>query len=562
MKLPRHQAIAARLREQAAPPFVAATAGDRTPDVRIQVAAPLPHQVDPLNDPARNKVFRWGRRTGKTRIDVRAALTGHGPLIDAIDRDGHAVRRPMHRGILSPDALDVAWICPTYKQADPLWLEEVLPRFEGVPHCQIDRTDKWVRVEGMGRLFVRTWENAGTMRGQGANLVGVIFDEAAHMDCRTMWTEFVLYALLDNIGWSIWSSTTNADLDGNPEQIAPSFFNVICREIEQGVRDPAEWKAWYATAHDNPKIDQSALGTVIEEAMRSGGQRRVDQEVYALLLDPGSGLAFPSWRRAVHVRDVDIDEGWGCVGTLDWGSADPGAFYLLLSGPGGQLALRNEVYFNGPPRPDWEARMTAVQVGQYVAHRMAAFERRYRIRPSFISADSAMWAITGVGETIAGKFQEGLESAAYDDGTLVYGRDAPQLVQTPKGPGSRATRKELLTEALSWTEDPAQKGRPTVEGWPLLAVGTDCPHFARIIPVLANDKHDPEKVADKDDHVFDSATYGLHTLVPEYDDAVAQTRAEERARAHLDPLSKTEAAHFEALAKRAQTSMRRGRRQR
>jgi hypothetical protein len=561
VRLPRHQSIAQRIREQHAPPVSPEqeAAAAAIPNVRIQIAKPLPHQEPVIADPAPYKVLRWGRRTGKTRVDFYCAAMGHGPIGD---HDGTGVLRPLHRGILS-SSLDVAWICPTYRQADPLWNEEIRPRFEGKAHCLVHDTDRFVQVEGLGRLFIRTWDNAASIRGQGANLVGVIFDEAAHMDTASMWVNVVLYALMDNAGWAIFSSTTNADLDGNKEEIPPSFFNRLCAEIQQGVRDAKIWREWYATAHDNPKIQKHVLDATIEEARLTGGERAVQQEVYALLLEAGSGLAFPMWRHSVHVRDVEINEGWGCVGTLDWGSTHPGACYLLLQGPGGQLALRNEVYFNGPPRADWEQKLTARQVGQYVARKLIAFHRKYGLLPDFISADSAMWAITGVGETLAGLFQRGItdvfegEFAAEDN---PHGLRAPQLLPAPKGAGSRATRKALLTEALQWTEDKERPGQATAEGWPLLAVGTDCPHFAREIPKLPNDKLDSEKAADEQNDCYDSATYGLHTLVPEFDESTALTRANAKAREKLDNLSRREAQQFDALAQKAERAFRRGRR--
>ncbi len=506
-----------------------------------------------IEDPQPRKLLQGGRRGGKSRVALQCATLGHGP-IDRWDGKGTPLRR-LHRGILT-HALDVGWICPTYKQADPLWFEEIQPRFKDKPYCTVHETDKWVQVHGLGRLFVRTFDNADTIRGSGKRLTGLILDECAHFDLRTLWLGPLAWALVDNAGWAIFCSTTNSGPDGNPEIPAPSFFNQLIGEYDADKLDHEVWRKYYFTAFDNPKIKADVLQQTIDEAMAMGGQLKVDEEVYARILEPGSGLAFPHWRRAIHLQPLDMRDGavvgYGCIGCLDWGSASPGAFYLLLQGPGGRLHLTEECYFNGPDRADWKGRLNAKEMGAHIAKRIQLFHGRTEVMPEYIAADSAMWAVTGAGATIAHLFQEGLDS--------VLGDAAVQLVPTPKGPGSRATRKELLYEALSWTEDPANPGRVREGGEPLLTATPDCTHFARTIAILANDPADPEKVADGEDHAFDAVTYGLHTMVPEFHGDEARTRAQERDRRKLDELSRHEAEAYDAMVKKAERDARRGRR--
>lgn len=556
MRLPRHQSIAQRIREEHAPPVAPEDEKKaEVASVRIQIPKPLPHQDPIVADDAPYKVLQAGRRGGKTRVDFFCATLGHGSLINDVDGEGKAITRPRHRGILTSN-LDVVWICPTYRQANPLWNEEIRPRFADRPHCHVNDSEHEISVEGLGRLFVRTWDNAGSIRGQGKRLVGAIFDEAAHMDTQSIWADIVLPALMDNDGWAIFSSTTNSGLDGNKEQLTPSWFNRLCHELDQGKREK-HWRKWYFTAFDNPKIKAHVIEKTIDEILKTKGQRGVDEEIYAKLLEGGTGLAFPTWRKNVHVRDIEDLEGWGCIGTLDWGSTHPGAFYNLLQGPGGQLHLRNELFFNGEPRQEWPVRLPAALVGRKVAVKMLAFFRKHQIIPEYIAADAAMWSITGVGQTLASKFQEGIDEVFADVEQNEWELSPPQLIPAPKGPGSRQTRKELLTEALHWEEDAKRPGHATVEGPPLLAVGTDCPYFALEVAVLPNDLLDSEKAADVNNDCYDSATYGLHALLPEYDGDVARARAHERERSKIDSLSRKEAEQYDQMVRRAQKPRRR-----
>jgi len=518
-------------------------ANEGVPDIVIDVAEPLAHQQPILDDSARFKVLPWGRRAGKSRLDFNAAICGHGPLAnwDGLD----APMRPQWKGIIH--GIDVAWICPTYKQADPLWNEEIRPRFDGKAGIRVNDSERYVEIVGAGRLFVRTEENVGTIRGQGAKLGGIIADEAAHYDFKRMWTEVLRWALMDNIAWAIISSTTNSGHDGNAEQRVPSYFNLLVQDIRNGHRDPTMWREWHATALDNPKISPIEFENTIQEIREEGGGRQVDEEAYALILAPGAGLGFPEWRRALHVRDWQPDVGWGCIGTLDWGHASPGAFYLLHQGPAGRLLVTTEVYFNGPLRPEWPRRMNAKEVGAYVGNKLITFALTHEgMTPEFIAADSAMWAVTGAGDSISTLFQAGLD-AAYDEAKL-EGRtasQAPQLTPAPKGKGSRATRKLLLHEALAWLPG---EGDPIPESDPLLRVHPECTNLIRTLPILPLSPLGKEDVDTKaEDHAYDSLTYGLHALVPEYDEMAGDAREQARQREKLDGLSRKEAEVYDEM---------------
>src|SRR5215472_7272442 len=94
----------------------------------VEVAA-LPHQRLVLDSPARFKLVRWGRRGGKSRCGLIAAVAGHGPSL-------------MYPGIMH--GAHIAWLAPDYHQALALWREEIKPRFQDVAGFTVSEGDRSV----------------------------------------------------------------------------------------------------------------------------------------------------------------------------------------------------------------------------------------------------------------------------------------------------------------------------------------------------------------------------------------------------------------------------------
>ena len=74
---------------------------------RIYLSEPMPHQLDVLRHPARNKVLACGRRWGKTKTGELACVEGQGP------------RKGGHRGAL--DGGTIWWVAPTFPIASMIW---------------------------------------------------------------------------------------------------------------------------------------------------------------------------------------------------------------------------------------------------------------------------------------------------------------------------------------------------------------------------------------------------------------------------------------------------------
>jgi hypothetical protein len=283
--------------------------------------APIGLQSKWFASSASRKVLRVGRRGSKTRFAFVAAVTGHGP--------GWEENTPKFEGIAHGG--DVVWICPTYTNLSTvLWREEIIPRMGQVPGIALNEQKHDVQIAHGGALLLRSGEPDGieAVRGTGKNLVGVIVDEAAHMDLRGALLDVILPACLDNQAWLIIMSTTNAGKDGGYDEegrpMVPSFFNRICAEIRDGKRGP-DWEEFTGTAYDNPALSKKAIDELVAEY--SPDSIALKQEVYALLLDPGIGRALPniSHRHLIPAFRPNPKE-WAFFAALDWGFYHPWVF--------------------------------------------------------------------------------------------------------------------------------------------------------------------------------------------------------------------------------------------
>lgn len=311
------------------------------PDAReIRIPAPLEHQEEAVRSAAPRKVIRAGRRGGKTVLAEHAAVVGHGPT----DADGV----PRFPGIAH--GLDVVWVARDYTQAGILWREFVLPRFKDKHGVTVHGTERWVRLAGGGTLFIVSAENISSVRGVGKNLGGVVVEEAAWLDLEDALRNVVLPALMDNDGWLILISTTNAGPDGNPAKRLPSYFNVICQEIRQGERS-ADWAEFHFTAEDNPRISARAFRDLVAEY--PDGSPSLRQEVYAELLTGGVGLALAEVTLDRHlVPRYRVPDHWTRFGAFDWGYNHPYVFGDFAADEDGNVVLVDSVWGRGelPPQ--------------------------------------------------------------------------------------------------------------------------------------------------------------------------------------------------------------------
>lgn len=298
----------------------------------LEMPEPIGLQPLWLDSPASRKVLRVGRRGSKTRFAFFAAIMGHGP--------GWEDDAPKFKGVLQ--GLDVVWLAQTYGNlATVLWREEIVPRMGHLPWVELKVQTHDVNVLGRGSLMLRSADREAidAIRGIGKKLGGVIIDEAAWLDLRGALQDVILLALADNGGWLILMSTTNAGGDGGYDDAGapqiPSYFNVLCEEIRAGTRS-SDWAEFVGTAFDNPEMDPKAINELIAEYPE--GSPKLDQEVYAKLLQAGVGLALPKLNKARHVTPRFTPEpGWHQWGAFDWGFNHPWVFGWYCVDPDGNV---------------------------------------------------------------------------------------------------------------------------------------------------------------------------------------------------------------------------------
>ncbi len=274
----------------------------------LRLPSPIGLQPDVLKSSSPRKVLRWGRRASKTRVAMIASIAGHG--------EG-APETPEFPGILHGG--DVLWVAVDYPQLTTvLWREELVPRFQDLSYANLNSNEHTLTLDGLGTLFLRSSEALRGVRGMGKNLKGVVIDEAAHFDLEGALLNEVLPTLLDNGGWLMVMSTTNAGPDGNSDKRVPSFFNLICEGIRSDDPRFKGWEEFYGTAFDNPRISRDGINELID--LYPDGSPALEQEVYARLLKGGVGLALPELSADKHLIDrFPIPDYWSHFASFDWG---------------------------------------------------------------------------------------------------------------------------------------------------------------------------------------------------------------------------------------------------
>jgi len=437
----------------------------------------LSHQEEPGADPARFKFLRCGRRWGKTAFAEHISVIGHGPL----DHRG----RPLWKGLLA--GLDIVWMGPTIPQTNIMWHRDVVPRFKNRPLCKLNENDKTVTfLNGDGTpfaiLWVRSAEAAHSIRGIGAKLGGIVIDEAAHMDLEYVWLDVLRPTLMDCGGWAVIMSTTNAGTDGHQNEVGartPSYFNIVCQEIQDGTRDP-DYVQFYGTARDNPLIDPAEFDKLVAEYPPDSVT--LAQEIFAKLVVGGAGVAFPEWSDDAHIARYEppaFQGTWSGFG--DWGYTKPGGLWLAWTGSERSL-VRKEYYFK-----ETDPYTAGYTFGQMIL----PFPRA-----DYIVVDVP--AVSDGGPTITEELQRGI--------TDVYGGLAarpPVFIPPPKGAGSRVTKKQLTHQQLKYTRNADGKIPPWL--LPKVQFHPDCPNIIRVMQKIPKDPKGGEDVdTNAEDHPYDA----------------------------------------------------------
>lgn len=288
-------------------------------DEGLDLPNALSHQAPILDADYRFKVWRAGRRGGKSRGALIAGTKGHGP-----DKK--------YRGMLQ--GADILWLAPDYPQSAAIWREEIRPRFAGLPGYEIHETQRRVTRLAGGSLELRSAESIDNVRGRRFH--GAIVDEGAYLDLEYAWTAVIRPALADYSGWAMFISTTNAGPDGNSLKRTPSYFNMLAQRVEAGALG-ADWHGWHTRTEDNPSL--SPVEVAAMRAEYPPDSPTVQQELDALLV-AGGVLAFGELRwETVRVDLFPPPPTWTLFGAFDWGYWHPYAFGLFAAAEDGGVYL-------------------------------------------------------------------------------------------------------------------------------------------------------------------------------------------------------------------------------
>lgn len=232
-----------------------------------------------------------------------------------------------------------------------------------------------------------------------------------------------------------------------------------------------------------------------------------------VLLDSGYtlGQTIP-W----HVLPVS---GWspGAIphiyGSVDYGYANPWAFYLHATMPDGRIVTFREVYRAGL-RDEEQAKLIRGMLERDVGEL-----KRYTM-PQHLVCDPSMWQ---------SRKEQGLAESIAEVYERILGPLGVWLKPGTSSPGSRVAGVQRVKQALSTAPD----------GLPWWQITEDCPVLVKQLPALPRDEDNPEDVdSDAEDHGYDSARYFLQSRP-----AFPRLAAEDPLR-HLDadPISKAHQA--------------------
>lgn len=295
----------------------------------LYLPAPLPHQQEVLDAKHRFKIWRAGRRTGKSRAALIAAMLGHGT--------------GTYKGALTGG--DILWLTPDYPQSRAIWREELKPRLAGIPGVTLHETDRRAAFAGLGSLEMRSAESIDNVRGR--SLDGAVVDEAAYLDLEYALSAVLLPALLDRGGWLLINSTPNAGWDGNAGRLTPSFFNRICQQVMAGARGP-EWGHWHHPTESNVKLSPADVQTL--RAEYPPGSATAQQELDASLTATGA-LFYPEfadqskWFVPRDRLPRVIPTWWTQWSGYDWGYSHP-AVWVPVVDDGNKVYVMDALYLH------------------------------------------------------------------------------------------------------------------------------------------------------------------------------------------------------------------------
>jgi len=365
----------------------------------VQVFLPKPHpaQQAVIDNPARFNVLAWGRRAGKSVLEIdrvcETALHGY----------------------------PVGWFAPSYKLLAEAWralvfaLRPVASRTNESEH----------RIELVTGGVVEAWSLDSPDPARGRKYKRIVIDEAALVQrFEEAWNGAIRPTLADLQGDAWFGST-------------PKGRNYFWQLYQRGLdASQTEWRSWQMPTRANPYI----AGVEIEAARVSMPERFYLQEFEAMFIDDAGGVFRKVMEAATASPQDEAVAGHQYAFGVDWGKTADFTVVSVLD-----LTTNEQVALDRSNRVDY-----AVQVGRLTA----LFER---FRPTTIIAERNSMGEPVIEQLI----REGLpvqpflttnatKAAAIDALTLAFERSELRILNDPVQIGElQAFEAERLPSGLT-----------------------------------------------------------------------------------------------------------------
>lgn len=220
-----------------------------------------PHQQNVARSPARYKISRGGRRSGKTVLKTETMV------FKAVSNSARLAREFKDRTVI--------FIAPTAKQARTIIWESLKKRLHGLGKFNEQRLEAKIPTEegGHATIMVGGWENRENYRGM-SNVIHIEFDELDTMkDFFIGWEEIFKPMLMETGG--------SAGFGGTPKKENPNL-----RRLEKEAEDKSDWACFHFTSWDNPDFSREEL----EKAQEEMDNETYKQEIMAEYVDNAGAL--------------------------------------------------------------------------------------------------------------------------------------------------------------------------------------------------------------------------------------------------------------------------------
>lgn len=272
----------------------------------VRLRKPHDRQTEFIGHPAKRKIIRAGRRSGKT---VGVAVLGVKAFLDG--------RR-------------VLYAAPTSEQTDRFWYEVTRslaePTKAGIYHK--NETEHFVELPGTEqRIKAKTAWNANTLRGDYADLL--LLDEWQLM-AEDTWEEVGAPMLLDNNGDAVFIYTPpSLHSSGVSKARDPRHASKLFKKAEED--KTGRWAAFHFASRENPHISVEAL----EDIAKDMSQLSYRQEILAEDVDEAwKGLIYRGFNHQACVIprfpvNDEAHKNWPIYVGHDFGGANPAAMFYI-----------------------------------------------------------------------------------------------------------------------------------------------------------------------------------------------------------------------------------------